>query len=92
MYDFLCCFAHCEKKDGILSACFICIASCLKCEIMALFEIDKSQISYSASEAALFFLLLFFLFLFFSFFFPLFSAKLNSSILRNYMHTMMPSG
>ena len=72
MYDFLCCFAHCVKKDGILSARFICIASCLKCEIMALFEIDKSQISFSASETALFFRLfcfVFFFFVLFSFFF-----------------------
>ena len=96
MYDVLCCFAHCVKKNGILRAGFICIASCLKCEIMALFEIDKSQISFSASETALFFCLFvclfFFCSLFFFFLFPLFSVKLNSSILRNYMPTMMPSG
>ena len=71
MYDFLCCFAHCVKKDGILSARFICIASCLKCETMAFFEIDNSQISFSASETALFFRL-FFVFCFFLFSFLFF--------------------
>ena len=60
MYYFLCCLAHCVKKMGFSSTCFICIASCLKCGVMALFEIDKFQVPFSASEGAL----VFFLFLF----------------------------
>ena len=71
-----------------LSTCFTCIASCLKCEVMALFEIDEFQIPFSASEGALFFsfpFCLFFLFFVFVFcfvllfFLSLFYAMLNSS-------------
>ena len=64
MYDFLCCFAHCVKKVEFLSTCFICIASCLKCGVLALFEIDTFQIPFSASEGALFFFFLLVLFVF----------------------------
>ena len=100
MYDFLCCFAHCVKKVEFLSTCFICIASCLKCGVLALFEIDTFQIPFSASEGALFFFLLacsfcfcfLFCFVLFCLFLSLFSAMLNSSNLLNYMPTMIPSG
>lgn len=87
-YDFLCRLGHRVKRMEFLSACFTCIAFCLKCWVMALFEIDKFQISFSTSKGALFSAFLFSLSLFFS----LFSAMLNSSILLNFMSTMMSSG
>ena len=62
-----------------LSTCFTCIASCLKCEVMALFEIDKFQIPFSASEGALFFSFSFCLFLFFVLFCFFFVSVLRNA-------------
>ena len=68
-YDFLCRLAHRVKKIEFLSACFTCIAFCLECWAMAF---EKFQISFSASEGALFS----FLFLFVFFFSVFCNAKL----------------
>ena len=71
------------KKVEFLSTCFICIASCLKCGVLALFEIDTFQIPFSASEGALFFFSfgLFILFLFFVLF--CFVLSFFVSVFRN---------
>ena len=103
MYDFLCCLAHCVKKMEFLSTqvlhmyCFL-----LKMWGMALFEIDKFQIPFSASEGALLFFFFFllvlfpfcfcFLFCFVFVFLSMFSAMLNSPILLNLIPTLMPRG